>query len=191
MPALSTVAPRARFEADAHGPRIIIPALRAWPVIIFLSLWICAWAAVEVHVLRTLLRFSGFLPAQLFLLVWLAGWTVGGVLPLVVIAYMFAGREVISIAHGALVTRWELLGIGIGRSKAFQLHEISRLRAESADEDVHLRRAAPGRVVPRLRSVAFDYRGATHRFGIAVGEEEANRIVTELGRYLPDDWDRT
>lgn len=178
------LAPRARFGADAFGPRIVIPALRVWPVPIFLGIWLCGWAAGEVSAVRTLLRGGAFVPGQLFMLVWVAGWTVGGGFALLGLAYMIAGREVISVARGNLVLRWEVLGIG--RSKVFELGRISNLRVASAaaEADPSVRRAARGGVVPRLGSVAFDYRGATQRCGMLLDEDDARRVVEEIGRYL-------
>lgn len=150
----------------------------------------------------------------LFLPLWLAGWTVGGVLAirslldphsgqpalfivLWLVAWTFGelfvpyawlwnafGKEVVTVRVGTLVLKRDILGFG--RSRVFPVSEISHLRASGLFGSFLLGWAG-GLNYWGLSGgvIVFDSGGKTHRFGIHLEEDEARQVVEELVKYLP------
>lgn len=181
MPPSTTYQSHARFEADVYGPRIVIPPVRPWPLVLFLLVWLSGWGFGEYAAGRTLLHWGGFLPLQLFILVWLAGWTVAGGLSLLLLLFLVGGRQVVSVAQGNLIVRGDIFGLGITRE--YDLREVENLRVQGTTPDAP--GTSPGRAVTiRIACVAFDYRGKTRRIGGGLPAEELQTIAAELGRYV-------
>lgn len=171
--------PRFELEPTPAGLRIAIPARRNVFVMLFFCVWLCFWWFAERQVLAQLKDPAHHSP-NLFLVVWLAGWTAGGVWVAVSLLWQIAGREIITLESGLLTQRVEVFGIG--RNRTYDASRISRLRAvDSTLESV----AQPQRWTPPLWTnsigpIAFDYGASTVRMGRALSAAEAQQVIGKL-----------
>lgn len=102
---------RISVRKTEDGLGIHIPPARRLGPVAFLSLWLCGWAAGEFFALREL--FSGGIGVpDLFLLVWIVPWTLGGAGVVWVIAWQLFGVERLFFTADALVREWNLLWTG-------------------------------------------------------------------------------
>ena len=151
----------------------------------------------------------------LFLPVWLAGWTAGGIAAFRQLFSKGIGEEggmflliwLVGWAFGEVFAGyawvWNALGkeivragsglltikrdiLGLGRVRSFQTMEISDLRA--AGFFGNTQSSSPGMAPWGMSggTIAFDCRGTTNRFGIQLEEREAREVVERLRPHLPE-----
>lgn len=194
---------RVKITDDEFGGfRIKIPAARNWFLILFFSVWLCAWVVGEVMVLAEAVAAIFFggrpmngLPPLAVLCVWFPLWTVGGLMVMLALAWTLAGREVITLTDEALLLRREI-GM-LQRSRSFDLTGLTNLRyaplvynplsfsfsfSESWGSQLQMLGLAGG-------AVAFDHGGKTCRFGNSLTEAEASRLIATIRQRhkFPDD----
>jgi hypothetical protein len=160
------------------GFLLTVPKRRAWWPMLFLPLWLVAWAFGEVTVLRQLL--SGFHSGapSLFMIVWITAWTLGGSWALATVAWLFAGRERVRIEQGKL-TLEHVLG-PLGRQRTYELRQVTRLRTLSqTSQDLMAANMTPFGF-GRAGALAFDYGSSTVRWGAGLDEAEARVVVERL-----------
>lgn len=150
----------------------------------------------------------------LFLPLWLAGWTQGGVLEIrslldphsgqpalfmvlwlvlwafaeLFVAYAWLwnafGKEVVTVRLGNLVLKRDILGFG--RSRLFPVSEISHLRSSGLFGSFRLGWAGTLNFWGLSGGmIAFESGRKTHRFGIHLEEDEATQVVAELVKCPP------
>jgi hypothetical protein len=87
---------RAKIDYDGLRLRIAIPSKTNWFVVIFLMAWLGGWFMGESTVLGQLM--SGQDNAgDMFLIVWLTMWTIGGVFVFLALLWSLFGQETLEI----------------------------------------------------------------------------------------------
>lgn len=177
---------RATMSESPDGLLITIPAKKNWFVILFMAFWLVGWFFGEVTAIQQIIRghlphgtnLKGGLPigVNLFLLVWLGGWTIGGAFALITWSWNFAGVEKVQLGHFTLTTKREVFGIG--PLKEFKLGNVANLRINMGWSNAtqlmgHFQMMNGG-------TIAFDYGAKTFRFGVGLDEAEAEQIIARL-----------
>ena len=108
---------RISVRATPDGLGIYIPPHRRIGPVMFLAVWMCGWGAGEYFALSELFR-GGFGAPDLFLLIWVIPWTVGGLSVVWVVLWQLFGEEKLFFTAGALVREWALLWQGGRRTVA-------------------------------------------------------------------------
>ncbi|HAF36381.1 MULTISPECIES: hypothetical protein [Sphingobacterium] len=89
------------IEQTPNGYQITIPAKKHVPVMMFLSLWLVAWAVGFMFVGSAYLNdffnngTKGLGFDRLFTIVWLAGWTIVGLFVIKTLLWYLIGKEII------------------------------------------------------------------------------------------------
>lgn len=174
---------RAILEPTGTGLRIIIPAAPAFFSTAFLGFWLIGWAVGEVMVSRQLLGGlpgnDGPFPASLFLLAWLALWTLGGFWAISAFLWALTGKEVIELTSTTLKRRKQLPIFS--RSKEFAVANIARLRpATLVDEASWSRRQNVSTMSFKDGTIAFDYGRDTHHLASGLDEADAQYVIAEM-----------
>lgn len=165
MSASLEMSPRATTQDGPDGFEVIVPAARSVVVIAFLLFWLAGWVAGEAFAISALVRDRTELPAQIFLGVWLAFWTFGGLAAVWSVIYQVAGRERLVAASDTLRIRHEALGLG--RWRRIRYEDIRELRARAPA-------IPPGQLVPPMVRGALRMTGLTGGgLLIRVGEDRA------------------
>jgi hypothetical protein len=191
---------RAAVVDQPEGLTIVVPAPRVWPVIGFLLLWLGGWATGEAFALRQLFGGAAPLPAQAFLAVWAAFWTLGGAGAIAACLWMLMGHERLTLGPDALTLRREVFGLG--RAKRYPLDRVTRLEAGPLPDLAALAASSPAGAAAAARARAqartldpgavlrvigiggpglvFIADGRPVRFGIALDPTEASQLVSLL-----------
>jgi hypothetical protein len=190
---------RYRVQESFNGISVSIPSRRNWLLVLFLCAWLGAWTMGEASAISEIFHIKIELfgdtfksrahpGSQAFLLFWLVGWTIGGVLAFASLVWQLLGREIIGVEAGELVYRVEVLGIR--RTRAFATDQIARLRAVDMDSSTGSRRSnwapAPALFGQGVGSIAFDYGARAYRIGASLDEPEARLLIQQLQRWLPE-----
>jgi hypothetical protein len=118
-----------------------------------------------------------------FLIVWLVMWAVGELFVAYTWLWNAFGKESVRVFSGLLTIKHDMLGLG--RTRTFQIHEISNLRAVGLFGSMLSGASSMAYWGISGGTVAFNYRGKTHRFGIQLEEDEALGVIERLRPYLP------
>ena len=200
-------------DDKVSGFRAAVGEARNPVMITFLSLWLAGWAIGELAVLSWFIVVPllligwvfGLVPTDmlyhlgryargkwgeiLFIFcVWFPFWTFAGMVVYRAWRWQVGGREVIVIHKSIMELRREN---GLKQdSRTFDLQSVRNLRFDpnSMIPDFALSPEKASRSMQvMLRSkggtIAFDYNGLTHRFGIGLSEIEANRLISEILRH--------
>jgi len=122
---------------------------------------------------------------QPFLIVWLCGWALGWVFAASTIAMQIAGAETIAVTGGDLEIR---SGAGpFVRTWRYRGATIRNLQSAAAMSDLFNMRSAqmPFWVRPRSGSVRFDYGAETIFLANGIDQPEGREIAAWLARRLP------
>ena len=162
---------RARVDRLPEGLRIVIPARRGWPALLFVAVWLVIWTVAGANTIGDLL--AGRTEDEVFSVVWLGGWALGLLFGCSMLAWGLLGREEITLASGAMTV--------VRRAGPYR----RRLRF-TRDRIAHLRTEANPRAGRGIggESIAFDYGVRTHRFASTLDEAESRHIVELLRREL-------
>ncbi|RSZ38273.1 MULTISPECIES: hypothetical protein [unclassified Variovorax] len=168
------------------GLRAVVPARKHWLFLLFMCVWLTGWCFGEFTAANQLLhpRRHGT-DERWFLTLWLAGWTVGGAWAFFCVLWQLFGRELISVEEGSLVHRVEIWGLG--RTRAYAIHAISRLRVVEFSFDFfrNQRAAMPPLFGAGMGPIAFDYGQRSFRIAPSLDEAEARSLITILAERLP------
>ena len=164
---------RSLVKETPRGVRVTMPAPRSIFSLLFLPLWLVAWAFGEVSVILFLAK--GIEGELGFVLVWLILWTLGGGFTLLTLLRMLAGKERLELEGDVMRHRYEIFGIGWSRE--YELRHVQNLRV-----------ASPGGGMPTAwlgfgeggGLIAFDYGAKTIRAGDGLDEAEARQIIARL-----------
>ena len=170
--------------AVLHQPGVVEVRLtmrRSWLILVPLTLWIVGWTIAGAAVIVSLV--SGNLHDAGFLLIWLAVWLFAEVFAGLAWLWHAFGREIVTVSGGTLTIKRDVFGFGPAR--AYDTGEVRNLRALGYFGS--LMSWSFGMVTWGLSggTVAFGYRGKTHRFGIQLEEPEAEVVADALRPYLP------
>lgn len=166
----------------------------------FLAFWLCGWAVGEAFALWLLVKgafalWTGTPPdpgraplevgpavmAGLFLLVWLALWTLGGIMAASELLKLLFGEDRITIASGRLAVRWLRGPVRGGR--AFERHEIRRVLLAGRDDRLALD-TERGRVELSALGTRAERVAAARAIRNELGLAEASESVG-----LPREWE--
>ena len=175
-------APTSTVTDTTSGLVIVVSARRNYFLLAFLSVWLVAWACGWTWAFHQLTSRTNRGGIDLFLLVWITGWTLGGGFWVFIVGWWLAGRERILLGPSTLSIRREILGMG--RKREYAISEIRNLRVapqpyNPVDFRSGLQSWGLGGGV-----VAFDYGADTVRFA-AVQEAEGEMIVNRLRERQP------
>lgn len=152
--------------------QVTIPARKNIFIIAFLSFWMLGWLFGEVSVIGALIPGSSPAGTDVFLVIWLAGWTLGGVMVLYVLAWNFAGKEVVIARPEAIEIQRNVLFIK--RNKKYSAISIKNLRVNRESTTTWFGRQDAWN---RRGTIAFDYGMKTVRFASGIDEAEANHLL--------------
>ncbi len=146
-----------------------------------LAAWLAAWAIGELVSLRLLLAGAeSLLPFfRAFLLSFVAGWTAMGLLVGHSLLWCMEGTEELSTDGFELTLRRQVRGLG--RTRRFPLANV---RGPIIRYDGWV--TSPSEVPPdALVRLGFDTRWHTYRIGASLRHEDAQRVLSALGRAGP------
>jgi hypothetical protein len=136
MARISVPRARATISESPEGLLITIPAKKNWLIILSLGFWLIGWLFGEGSAIHELVRGHsshranayGSAPVgmNLFMVVWLIGWTLGGALAAIIWLWNFAGFEKVLLGPSTLTTKQEVAGIGL--RKEYELQSVENLR---------------------------------------------------------------
>jgi len=177
--ALGALAPEFHFGFKQHRPGpedkfIKLPFKRSWIVILISGVFFAAFC-IPYFTIGPFFSDMGSnnlfdLVFGLFSLFWLTGWTVGVVILGLLFLCTLLGRESLTISHGQVLLRLELLGLGVGAS--YKAQGIEDLRRESPDANTGTQW--------RGEHLAFDYSGETIAFGSDIDNVVAGEITDAI-----------
>lgn len=174
---------RAIIEHDGANLRITIPAVNSLSGTAFIGLWLIGWAFGEFAVLYFMFIKPPEEPQPaftlIFLIVWLAMWTMGGVWALITFLWAIAGKEVIELSSTTLRHRKQIPIFS--RSRDYAVASIANLRLASlapalADDQHNMGTALNF----KDGAIAFDYGRATHHLGADLDEADAKYVIGEM-----------
>ncbi len=170
---------RAIIKHDFNSLYIEIPSKNNWFIIIFLTVWMGGWIVSEVFVIRIIINANSPIYANAFLLFWLLGWTIGGLLALYTILWQLIGRETISIEKGILTIDKSVKGIG--RKKQYEIKSIRNLDINPT-QDIGVWGGGYNRnmFMSKVGKIKFDYGMKTIKFANDIDEAEARMIFKKL-----------
>jgi len=174
MPTVEPSLPRAQMQDLGYQLNITIPQAKGmarWGTSAFLLFWLGGWALGEGFAIWALIgtfsggRTDGGLPGfgAVFLLVWLAFWTFGGLAAGLKVIGLLFGRDEITATTDELTIHSR----PIGRPKQYIAHEVKDLRVDDT-----------------TNSIKFDYGAKTVRFGSGLEEAELKQIAELLRARL-------
>jgi len=171
---------RISVRREYGGTVIEIAARKNWPMILFMTVWLCGWAVGEYFALQTLLSSDAPIYANAFIIFWLLGWTIGGGFAFYTVLRQLFGREILTVESGVLTLRRTVSGLGGKRE--FETGRIKNIMI-IPDHAVGIRKMEgkkiPGRLGGRIK---FDYDEKSIRFGMSLSTEEAATVVEGLRR---------
>jgi hypothetical protein len=159
---------RAKVDDKGIFLQIIIPSKKNIFLVLFLCGWFGFWSIPETDIIKGLVQRTQDKGFELFPLFWLMAWTVVGAMVFLVIIWIIAGNEVITLSP--LMIKIERKAYGIGLSKEYALSEVRNFRIQVGGEPIYSEMEAWGFNSGRF---AFDYELKTVKFASGIGEEEA------------------
>lgn len=151
-----------------------MPLPRVGCVTSFLVAWLLGWAAGEFSAVVALLSIRGPLAPAIFLSVWLAAWTIGGIFAGWALLMSLDGREIVTLGDGSIRRRAEAFFLGL--SWRYPLEHCSNLRPTEGSSGVK-------------SFVSFDHattKGVqTVRFGSGLTESRAEEIAERAWERFP------
>lgn len=170
-----SVLERLTIRETEDGLGVHVPAVKNVPLILFLLVWLCGWAAGEWFALGQI--FDGrFHVTDVFLAVWATLWTLGGLGAMLALGWQLAGTERLFVTSGALVVE-----------KGFAF--FRRRKVWNPGDAGNFRRGQVGvhtTSVVGSNGIAFDAGGRTHHFGASLNSVEASALLAAIARHLPD-----
>jgi hypothetical protein len=170
---------RSRLETIPTGVEIRIPVRRHIFPLIFLPVWLVGWALGLVAVAGSFLR-SGTAPGgQLFTLVWLTLWVIGGTGAFTTWLWMLAGAEVLRVAQGAVTLERSLLLFR--RRKQYNLKLTQNWRTVPQPANGWARQESWYPLgFGSGGTLAFDYGAKTIYLARGIDEAEASQLLAQL-----------
>ncbi|SMX27989.1 hypothetical protein TRP8649_02101 [Pelagimonas phthalicica] len=185
MSQLDPSAGRSTVTGNDSELNITITARRSWFTAAFLTFWMMGWVVGEAFALLMVFG-SGSLGISLFMLIWLAAWTAGGLASGATLLWLLIGREIITIDHQTItVTRsirlWK-------RRVDCETGMVKNLRLDSEPKRRYAnKQSIQGILSSRHQGVLkFDYGVHTIGFGLDLDQAEARQILDLISERFPD-----
>jgi hypothetical protein len=178
--------PSARYSVETIDgvPWVVARAARNWFVLLFIGFWLTMWT---IGGLVAMTQAATDPSARGFLLVWLVFWAVGWLWAASTVGWQIAGRSMVSVEAGALVTRWQMPLVG--RTKRYGPAQVRHLRAATLAWPFagfgRWHRAAYPPWFGNPGSVQFDYGARTVRVLPGLDEAEGRMVAEWLAKRLP------
>jgi hypothetical protein len=173
---------RSHITRTRDGLIIVIPAPGNIFILLFLTLWLVAWAAGEAFIPSQIIagemRLDGFIAA------WFVGWTIAGTLGIYSWLWMLRGKEYVRVTSDVVGIRRSVWSRGVERQ--FRVADISDLRVQDQDAWHPFREEDPPRYSWREGRLVFDHRGTTVHFGKGLRETEARDVLQEITAVIGD-----
>jgi hypothetical protein len=118
-----------------------------------------------------------------FISLWLVGWLLGEVWAGYWWLWIAFGKEIVNVREGALNIKRDVLGYG--RNRSYNLGSIENLRASGFFPSNSYWENSLAQMKLAGGTVGFDYEGRIRRFGIQLTEPEAKELVRYLKPYIP------
>jgi hypothetical protein len=173
---------RASIEEYSSSLKLSIPSRKNWVSLVFATLWLIGWIyALSCKPLDFNSEGSEKLSSDNFYLLWMIGWTGGGLYVAFLLLWGFFGREIIVVENGVMSIKRSLFGIGMKRSlNSLQIRNIHFEKVETGligARNKTLWGPGPGKIV-------LDYGFRTFSFGLGIDDAEANYIAELLKRKI-------
>jgi hypothetical protein len=192
--------PQFSIENTGHSMRITIHPKRNWFILFFLGVWLFGWLFGELFALGALLAviftqfgsvFS-FIPMPeivdgfsefgwivgVFLLIWLAFWTKGGLTALRSFLWQLRGEEIVEVGRQGIQLSQPIFGTGkVNEYKASEVVDLRRAEGKA------IPRSGSGQVMPD--SLEFDYMFETVGFGAGLEEKAADELLETVYKRYP------
>jgi hypothetical protein len=175
--------PRFRKELVPGGYEYVIPPRRNFVIILFLAAWLSLWIFFGVTTIVEVTRTH-----EPFLIVWLLGWAAALLFVAVQILYMASGSEYVRSTGGDIEVGYRALLLH--KSWRFRGSEIRSLRAGDAP-DIFGRGSFnawgyPLFMIKPKGAISFNFGARTIYAGAGIDRAEAELIVTDLLRSIPN-----
>lgn len=119
---------------------------------------------------------------NLFLFIWLGGWTVGGFFAIRTFLWTVAGREIIEVGMGQLTISRK--GVPFAKSKVYNLNESKKFRVQDDNNGFQSMWGNSKRSnffnIADSGTIRFDYGMQTVKFGNGLDEAEADFVLKKL-----------
>lgn len=165
---------RAIISRQAGNLEIKIPSKKNLAVLGFSAFWLVGWAFGEYHAYNTIISSDTPLLGNLFMLIWITGWTIGGFFVLYSILWISFGIETISINRGELSINKKILGIGF--SNSYEMNSIKNIDINIETNKTNKQSLA----LKNKGSIKFDYGMKTIKFAEDLDEAEAKYIIEKF-----------
>lgn len=173
---------RAVIEHGGSGLRITIPAAMQTFGVIFMLMWLSLWVVGEIAVIRHLFGGQPLRDASgnnsLSLVVWFAGWTLGGAFVIYSLLWQLAGKEIIEL--NSTMLRQHKRIFFFSRSKDFAVAAITNMRLAPPQPKYIRGRYVISNLSFQAGAISFDYGRTTHRLGQGLDEAEAVYVIREM-----------
>lgn len=172
--------PKVSIENNYQYYTVTSRPKRNWLTITFLILWLLIWAAGEYFVLS--IAFSEGLPPapEIYLILWLVGWTMGGILAIISLLWNLIGKEVVIIGYDTTLTIIKKLFF-LKKAKVFFYKKIRNIRIEPKNERKSHQIAF---LTYRYGKIKFAYKRKVYGFGSELTEAQAQEIVDRMNTLV-------
>lgn len=168
---------RATVNNEGRRLCISIPAKHNAFLILFLIIWLCGWFVGEKRTIDSLI--ANINSSSLPLLLWLANFTLGGVIVILCIFWNINGKEIIIFENDLLTIEKKVIGLGF--SKRYKLSEIRDLGITKSSLSVKFRiQSDMFGGGSKDGPVVFNYGKKTIRFGLHIEKAEAEQILEAI-----------
>ncbi len=168
---------RATIGKEGNSLYISIPTRKNWFGILFLGAWLGCWYVGETSAIDQVFTKGSESFESLFLVFWLVGWTVGGILFIAVFLWKIGGRETISIDDGEMTIGKEIFGIG--NYKTYRISDIKYLTLNPR-QDTDQWGQTRARNLFKSGLIEFDYGLGTIKLASNIDMAEARHLIEIL-----------
>ena len=174
---------KSKIENTFDTYQVTIPSKKSWFTLLFGTIWLGGWLIGFIFTGSGFLNIgeSGEWEFESYMLIWLFGWILSGVLVIGLLLWAYFGKE--KLAFEGSMVRLEKTIFGLGIKLRLEKAEIRDFRFESINTSMYGgSRMAVWGVGPG--KVKFDYGMKTYSLGLAVDDAEANYLVEELNQQI-------
>ncbi|PJZ75311.1 hypothetical protein [Leptospira neocaledonica] len=167
---------RSKIEYLGDRIQITIPSRKNWLSIILQTFWLGGWLFGEIMVPAFLFVGPILSLEKLFMLLWLAIWTIGGGYVIYNIFWSLVGKEIITFSYDRLKIEKKIFQINF--VKVYSMMDASDFRiSTSSPSNAWYYRNYP----PYLTGlISFDYGMKTIKFATEIDEAEAKYLLEEM-----------
>ena len=177
-------ADRVRIDDDGDTLVLTIPAKRRPWLVRLLILWLIAWVAGLFYTLFGVFTGSHDMGGPLYVIAWLAGWTLATVFAAVIIHWTLRGVEVITFAPDAITLVWHS-PIWPRRIRCDMKDASALLVMDESNTVFHGKLPTRAWRERSAGTISFMLRGEMYGFGDTLDPEEATRVAKRIEARFP------